>query len=100
MGQNSTKELFNNGLSCLNLGNLKKALGFFEQVLKIDPNHKEALLKKGHIFGKIGKYELAVNCYDKVLQLESENILSLINKGLALHFFANTMMPYYVMIWL
>jgi len=80
------KEYFDHGIRCVNLGNPKEALVYFSKVLEIEPTHVESLLKKGHILGKLGKYQLAITAYDKVLQQEPNNILALINKGLALHF--------------
>jgi len=70
----------------LNLGNPKKSREFFEKVLKIEPNNADALLKIGHVLGKIGSYDKAIETYNHVLKNESSNVLALINKGLALHF--------------
>lgn len=70
----------------LNLGNPKKSRESFEKVLEIDPNNIHALLKIGHILGKIGSYDEAIEKYNHVLKKEQSNVLALINKGLALHF--------------
>ena len=70
----------------LNLGNPKKSKEHFEKVLEIEPNNTHALLKVGHILGKIGSYNKAIEKYNQVLKNESSNVLALINKGLALHF--------------
>ena len=69
-----------------NLGNYKKALILFEQVLQSDPLHITALIKKGNILGKFARYSDAISCYDTVLGIEPQNALALINKGLALHY--------------
>jgi tetratricopeptide (TPR) repeat protein len=69
-----------------NLGNFKKALVLLEQVLQIEPLHSYALIKKGNILGKYGKYDYAIKSYDKVLEIEPQNTLALVNKGLALHY--------------
>ena len=58
---------------------------FYQKVLDQDPTNLEALLKKGNIFGKFGKFEDAIICYDGVLVQEKENILALLNKGLCYH---------------
>jgi len=84
---NST-EIFNRGITELNLGNSKKALILFNKVLELIPNHIDALIKKGNIFGKFGKYADAISVYDKVIKIEPQNVLALINKGLALHYLA------------
>lgn len=68
------------------MGNYKKALILFEQVLTIEPQHVTALIKKGNILGKFAKYTEAISCYDSVLTIEPQNLLALVNKGLALHY--------------
>lgn len=78
--------VFDSAVTEFNLGNYKKALVLFEQVLISDPHHITALIKKGNILGKFAKYTDAISCYDTVLELEPQNILALINKGLALHY--------------
>jgi len=84
----SATEVFNHGITELNLGNPKKALTLFNKVLELIPNHIDALIKKGNILGKLGKYVDAISIYDKVMEIEPQNVLALINKGLALHYLA------------
>ena len=79
-------EIFNNGITELNLGNSKKALILFNKVLELIPDHVDAMIKKANIFGKFGKYDDAISIYDKVIEMEPQNVLALINKGLALHY--------------
>jgi tetratricopeptide (TPR) repeat protein len=79
-------ELFNQAITEFNLGNYKKALSAFEQVLQIEPHHIGALIKKGNILGKFAKYHDAIKSYDLILEQEPQNALALINKGLALHY--------------
>ena len=56
--------LLKSGQTSLNLGNPKEALVFYEKVLAQVPNQIEALLKKGHILGKLARFEQAIACYD------------------------------------
>jgi tetratricopeptide (TPR) repeat protein len=79
-------EVFDSAIIEFNLGNFKKALILFEQVLESDPLHVTALIKKGNILGKFAKYQDAIICYNKALGVEPKNALALINKGLALHY--------------
>lgn len=78
--------IFDSAITEFNLGNFKKALILFDQVLAIEPTHVMALIKKGNILGKFAKYSDAVSCYDTALKIEPQNSLALINKGLALHY--------------
>lgn len=82
----SADKVLNQATTEFNLGNYKKALALFEQVLQLDPLHSYALIKKGNILGKFGKYDDAIESYDKILEIEPQNILALVNKGLALHY--------------
>jgi len=70
----------------LHLGYPKEALIFYEKVLEQVHNQIEALLKKGHILGKLARFEQAIACYDAVLSQEKGNLLALLNKGLAHHY--------------
>lgn len=79
-------ESFRMGQRCLNLGNPKEALGYFYKVLEKEPSNKDAMIKIGNIFGKLGKYSDAILLYDRALQQNPDDLLALINKGLAFHF--------------
>ncbi|KAG2471601.1 MAG: TPR repeat-containing protein [Nitrosopumilales archaeon] len=84
--QESAEELYEMGQRCINLGNPKEALSYFTKVLNLEPTHKKALVKKGNVLGKIGKYSQAILLYDKALKKDSKDLLALLNKGLALHY--------------
>lgn len=79
-------EIFDSAITEFNLGNYKKALVLFDQVLSVEPFHITALIKKGNILGKFAKYADAIINYDRVLDMEPKNSLALVNKGLALHY--------------
>ena len=64
MENNSLDELYKAGQRCLNLGNPKEALTYFDRILRIDSSHTQALVKKGNILGKLGKYKELVAIYD------------------------------------
>ena len=78
-------ELLREGQRAWNLGNPKDAMNFYDRVLVLEPKNTEALLKKGHVLGKIGRYKQAILYYDMVLEKE-HNLLAVLNKGLACHY--------------
>ena len=78
----NSDQLINDGIIAMNLGNIKESKKIFENVLEIDPQNIIALNKLGNIFGKLGSYQKAIECYDRVLSKE-KNFLALINKRLA-----------------
>lgn len=79
-------ELFDSAILEFNLGNFKKSLALFGQVLETEPHNVTALIKKGNILGKYAKYQDAITHYDLALGIEPKNSLALVNKGLALHY--------------
>ena len=79
------EKLLTGGQRSLNLDNPKEALSFYEKILDQNPAHLEALLKKGNIFGRFGRFDDAILCYDAILLQENENPLALLNKGLCHH---------------
>ena len=86
MDTSQSKDNLNRGIHELNLGNIKKAILIFQDILKIEPKNVEALIKLGNIDGKLGRYKRAIENYDKVLRIEPTSKLALLNKGLAHHF--------------
>ena len=73
--EETIEKLLQSGQTLLNTGNPKEAMTVFDKVLKIDPNQIDALIKKGNILGKLGKYEnmimqfytMTVFCYKKII---------------------------------
>ena len=60
------------------------AVTAYEEVLKIDPNHKDALKNKGIAFHKARKFKEAIAAYDEFLKTESKNEEILQKKAIAL----------------
>ena len=65
-----TDDLFKSGMTSWNLGNPKEAGKIFDQVLALDPNHEEALVRQGNVLGRIGKYAEAITFYNRALNLD------------------------------
>lgn len=59
----SNQKLLEEGVKCINLGNPKEALSCFTKVLEVDLINIDALLKSGHVLGKLGKYQKAIDMY-------------------------------------
>ena len=58
--QYNIEKLLKEGQTLLNLGNPKEASVIYDKILFQDPENKEALLKKGHILGKLARYQQAI----------------------------------------
>lgn len=81
---NGTEDLFRKGLEAVKLNQYQDAISYFDEVLKINPNHLGALNTKGALLGKLGQYDGAIQFFDRVLSLDPNNLDALNNKGAAL----------------
>jgi tetratricopeptide (TPR) repeat protein len=52
-----------------------------EEILKLDPNHAEAWVKKGSALERLRQDEGAVRCYDRAIELNSALTLAYLLKG-------------------
>lgn len=58
-------KLLDEGQTLLSLGNPKETGIVYDKILSQEPNNIKALLKKGHILGKLARYQQATIHYDK-----------------------------------
>ena len=56
----------------------------YEQALKLDPDHVQALIYLGHNHLEKGKYRKALKNYSRAIELQPENPQALFNRGLIL----------------
>jgi len=69
----------------LNEGETQDALQLYDEILKVNPTHINALNYKGLALASLGKYQEAIQWYDKVLKMDPSNVSALNNKGVALY---------------
>ncbi|HEX6646209.1 MAG TPA: tetratricopeptide repeat protein [Nitrososphaeraceae archaeon] len=67
----------------LNEGEIEYALQLYDEILKVNPTHIDALNYKGLALARSGHYEEAIQWYDKVLNIDPTNVYALNNKGVA-----------------
>jgi predicted O-linked N-acetylglucosamine transferase (SPINDLY family) len=72
-------------LAHLRIGELRQAAVIYEEVLKIQPRHPEALLNLGLIAGQTNDPSKAVLLFDKAIAADPSNGAAFNNRGLALH---------------
>jgi tetratricopeptide (TPR) repeat protein len=73
--------LLGKGQSHLNLDQAEEALACFDQVLTLDANHPEALVKKGAALEWLRKLDEAIVCYDRAIAADSSMTVAYLYKG-------------------
>ena len=64
------QELVTKGKSFLEESKFEKALGFFEQALLLNQNDPDLWNFKGVVLRSLGRYEEAMECFNKSLQID------------------------------
>ena len=54
---------------------------FYDKALKIDPKCTEAQFNKGIVLDRTRLYKKAIECFDKILEYDSNNVRALYSKG-------------------
>jgi len=62
--------LVKNGKSLFESGKFEEALGFFEQALLLNQNDPELWNYKGIALRSMGRYNEAIECFNKSLELD------------------------------
>ena len=63
-------ELSDNGKKLLEEGKFEQALAFFEQALLKNPNDPDLLNSKGVVLRSLGRYDEAIECFNKSLEID------------------------------
>lgn len=75
------KILLGKGHGLLAAGKAKEAVACYNEVLKIDLNHPEALVKRGAALERLKQDDEAIQCYDRAIQAEPKMTLAYLYKG-------------------
>ncbi len=73
--------LLGKGQSLLNIDKAEEALECFDQVLAMNENHAEALVKKGTALERLRKNNEAIACYDRAIAADSSMTIAYLYKG-------------------
>jgi len=68
--QLDSDELNLRGRKLLEEGNFNDALAFFEQALLQNPNDPDLWNNKGVVLRSLGRYDEAIDCFNKSLEIE------------------------------
>ena len=84
MTNEEVEMFYEQALSYLGQGNSKKAIEFFDKVLKIDEMYLPAWNDKGIAFMELKEYSKALDCFQRVGYLDPGISMPLYNKGYVL----------------
>jgi tetratricopeptide (TPR) repeat protein len=73
--------LLNQADSLMHADNPEAALACLEGVLSLDPNHTDALVKKGAALERLHKLNEALECYDRAIAVDGSMTLAYLHKG-------------------
>ena len=82
--QKRIKILLNSASEHYQEGDFQKALACYDEIIKIDPQHIEALIEKGILIIELGDIHGAISIYDRVLEIDPKSFHGFVNKAIAL----------------
>jgi tetratricopeptide (TPR) repeat protein len=66
-------QVYATGIKYMLLEDYDRALAFFTEVLKVNPNHAGAYFQVGYCLGQLGRYEEAIEPYRRAVRLRPED---------------------------
>ena len=81
----ASKERLSRAELAFNRGRFADALQQYSEVLRQDPNHRDALIAVGRIYLQVGQLRTAISYFSKVLEANAEDAVAAEERGLA-HF--------------
>ena len=78
-GKEKTEDLLDQAMSYLEKGQPKVAIPLFKKIVKQEPKNTTALYNQGLALNQLKKYQDAITCFDKVIEINPDDIGS-INK--------------------
>jgi tetratricopeptide (TPR) repeat protein len=73
--------LLNKAGFLLGMNRLKEAVACYDEVLKIDLRHPEALVKKGTALERLQRDDEAIRCYDRAIEADEGLVVAYLHKG-------------------
>jgi tetratricopeptide (TPR) repeat protein len=74
-------ELLSQARSFLGADHPEAALACFDKVLALEPDHSEALVKKGAVLERLHRLNEAIECYDRAIAVDGTMTIAYLHKG-------------------
>ncbi|MCB0794746.1 MAG: tetratricopeptide repeat protein [Flavobacteriales bacterium] len=79
----SVDELFAKGEEAYRAAEHAQAIGFYDQVLELDPEHMNAYLQRGFCNSLVKRYDAAVKDFSAVIARKPDHVWAFISRGSA-----------------
>ncbi|MDR1592635.1 MAG: tetratricopeptide repeat protein [Prevotellaceae bacterium] len=66
-------------------GNIEQASDYLDQIIAKDNTNPVYYNAKGLMMQQLDRFDEAIACYDKALEIDPENVAALINRGIVVH---------------
>ena len=73
--------LLGKGKFLISTNKARDAVNVYDEVLKLDPNHAEALVKKGAALERLKQDDAALRCYDRAIEVNQKMTLAYLSKA-------------------
>jgi tetratricopeptide (TPR) repeat protein len=74
-------ELLGQGRSLLHSNQAREAVACFDEILKLDPHHAEALVRKGSALERLKQDHEALEYYDRAIEADRKMTIAYLSKG-------------------
>jgi tetratricopeptide (TPR) repeat protein len=73
--------LLGKGKFLVSTNKAKEAVSCYDEILRLDPNHAEALVKKGAALERLKQDDAAIRCYDRAIEINQRMTLAYLSKA-------------------
>lgn len=73
--------LLNKARSLLSTNKAREAITCYDEILKLEANHAEALVRKGAALERLNRFDEAILCYDRAIEVDRKMTLAYLYKG-------------------
>ena len=73
--------LLGKGKFLMSTNKAKEAVACYDEILKLAPNHAEALVKKGSALERLKQDDAAIRCYDRAIEVNEKMTLAYLSKA-------------------
>ncbi len=82
-GDSQAQQFFDTGLEYALAGEHQKAIGFFEEVIRLDPQNRRVWYERGIAYFNLGEYQKSIQDLSEFLRLDPEDALAYYYRGSA-----------------